>query len=282
MAVKKLKPTNNGSRNTILIDYSKILTKSKPQKNLLKLIKKKSGRDKTGQISMRHQGKRQKRFYRKIDFKRDKINIIGKISTIEYDPNRNCFISLIIYPDGEKRYILYPKNLKVGDSVVSAESNVEIKPGNSMPLYQIPEGTQIHNIELRPHQGGKLARSAGSYAKILGLDDTERYIIIKLSSSETRKILKNCRATIGVVGNEDLRLVRLGKAGRNRWRGIRPSVRGKAMNVCDHPHGGGEGKAKIGKPSPYTKWGKKARGVKTRNKKKHSTKLIIRTRKYKK
>lgn len=216
MAVRKLRPLSNSRRNTILTDYRKVLKPGKPPKSLLKNLKNTSGRDNSGQISVRHRGGRSKRKYRIIDFKRNKLNIFGKVTTREYDPNRNCFISLVVYPDGDKRYILAPVNLKIGSQVVSANDNAEINPGNAMPLEKIPSGTLVHNIELRPGQGGVFARAAGASAQILGFDETQKYVILKLTSAETRKILRGCRATIGTVGNEDVRLVRLGKAGRQR------------------------------------------------------------------
>lgn len=272
MAIKKYKPITNGRRNMTTIDYS-ILTKSKPEKSLLKTLNRKSGRNNQGKITTRHKSSGHKRKYRVIDFKRNKDDIIGKVASIEYDPNRNAFISLINYIDGEKRYILTPKNLEVGTIIVSGEK-ADIKIGNALKLKNIPDGTIVHNIELHPGNGGIIARSAGSKAQIIGRDD--KYVIIRLVSGEVRKILSECRATIGEIGNEDYSLVNWGKAGRNRWRGIRPTVRGSVMNPNDHPHGGGEGKSPIGRKSPMTPWGKKALGIKTRNPKKTSTKLIIR------
>ncbi len=278
MPVRKLRPINNSSRDTILINYQKTLTKDRPTASLLRNLKKKSGRDKTGQISVRHRGGGSRKKYRIIDFRRNKFNIPGIVKTFEYDPNRNAFISLILYADGQRRYILAPSGLKIGQKILSSTDEIDPQIGNSMPLKHIPEGMIVHNLELRPGQGGVMARSAGTGVQLLGLDDTKKYMIVKLSSGETRKILQDCGATIGSVGNEDNRLVKIGKAGRNRWRGKRPSVRGAAMNRCDHPHGGGEGKAPIGHKSPKTKWGKIAYGVKTRNRKKFSSKLIIRRR----
>ncbi len=275
--IKKLKPINNSSRNTFVPNYQKILTNDKPEKSLLKILKKNSGRNNTGKITVRHRGGGMRKKYRIIDFKRNKIEMWATVKTIEYDPNRNAFISLLFYSDGIKKYILAPKDLNVGDKIISSET-AEIKVGNALPLEKIPEGTLVHNIELRPKQGGKLVRSAGGGARVLGFDESKQYVILKLSSSETRKVLKSCFATVGEVGNEEHRLIKYGKAGRKRWLGIRPTVRGAAMNANDHPHGGGEGKAPIGRPSPRTKWGKKAMGVKTRDKNKFSSKLILRRR----
>lgn len=279
--VKKLKALNNSSRNTFLPNYKQVLTKAKPEKSLTKTLKKHAGRNNIGKVTVRHRGGGSKHKYRFIDFKRNKFNVFGTVKTIEYDPNRNCFISLIFYEDGAKRYILTPKDLKIGNKIISS-SQAKITVGNALPLEKIPEGTLIHNIELYPGQGGKLVRAAGSSAQVLGLDDSKRYIIVKLVSNEVRKILKNCYATIGEVGNEEHSLLKLGKAGRKRWKGIRPTVRGAAMNANDHPHGGGEGKAPIGRSSPRSKWGKKTMGVKTRHKGKFSSKLIIKSRKKRK
>ena len=281
MAVKKLRPLTNSRRNTILMNYRQITTTQKPEKSLLKNLAKHAGRNNTGKITLRHRGGGSRHKYRIIDFKRNLLNLEGTVKTVEYDPNRNALISLVFYPNGIKRYILTPKNLVVGMKIVSSEQ-ASIQVGNSLPLFKIPEGTLVHNIEMRPRQGGKLVRSAGAWAQIAGLDDSQKYMVIKLPSGETRKILKNCWATIGQVGNENYRLLKLGKAGRNRWRGLRPTVRGAAMNRCDHPHGGGEGKAPTGHDAPRNKWGKKFMGIATRNKKKFSTKLILRSRRHKK
>ena len=280
MPVKKLRPLTNSSRNTVLPDYRRIVTQTVPEKTLLLPLCKTSGRNNQGKITVRHRGGGMRAKYRVIDFKRNLWNLEGVVKTVEYDPNRNAFISLIFYPNGIKRYILTPKNLPLNSKIVSSE-NAEIKVGNALPLHKIPEGTFVHNVELRPFQGGKLVRAAGSWAQLAGLDDTKRYMILKLPSGETRKVLKGCWATIGQVGNEAHRLLKLGKAGRNRWQGIRPTVRGAAMNRCDHPHGGGEGKAPIGRDAPRTKWGKKFMGIPTRNKKKFSNKLILRSRRKK-
>lgn len=276
MPIKSFKPFTPSRRNMTSLDYS-TLTTSRPEKSLIKTRKKHSGRNNRGVITTRHKGGGHKIKYRIIDFKRNKNNIIGKIATIEYDPNRNSFICLVNYIDGEKRYILAPKAIKIGMKIISGEK-ADIKIGNCMKLKNIPEGTVIHNLELHPGKGGQLSRSAGSSVQLLGKDEYEKYVTIRLTSGEVRKILAECRATIGEVGNEDYALVNWGKAGRNRWRGIRPTVRGSVMNPNDHPHGGGEGKSSVGRKSPMTPWGKKALGIKTRNNKKKSTKLIIRKR----
>lgn len=278
MAIKKFKAYTNGRRNMSSLDYQANLSGHVPEKSLLVKLSTTAGRNNQGKITTRHHGGRLKRFYRIIDFKRDKDNIPGTIKTIEYDPNRSANISLVVYKDGEKRYIISPKNIKIGQQIISGE-NVDIQIGNTLPLKNIPEGTFVHNIELQPKQGGIIARSAGSSAQILGKDETGKYIILRLKSGEVRKVLAVCRATIGEVGNEEYSLVNIGKAGRNRLRGIRPTVRGSAMNPNDHPHGGGEGRQPIGRKSPMTPWGKKALGVKTRKTKKASNKLIIRRRK---
>lgn len=281
MAIIKYKSITNGRRNMTTIDYSKILTTDKPEKSLLKKLNKKAGRNNRGLITTRHKGGGHKQKYRIIDFKRNKDNIVGKIASIEYDPNRSSFICLVNYLDGEKRYILAFKGAEVGMKIISGEKEIDIKIGNNLPLKNIPEGTMIHNVEMRPGKGGQMARSAGSKVQILGKDENGKYVTLKLTSGEVRKILGECRATIGEIGNEENNLVNYGKAGRNRWRGIRPTVRGSVMNPNDHPHGGGEGKAPIGRKAPMTPWGKKALGVKTRDNKKASTKLIIRRRKKK-
>ncbi|AWX69280.1 50S ribosomal protein L2 [[Mycoplasma] anseris] len=278
MAIKKFKAYTNGRRNMSSLDYKANLTGHKPEKSLLVVLANHSGRNNQGKITTRHHGGRLKRFYRIVDFKRNKDNIPGIIKTIEYDPNRSANISLVAYKDGEKRYIISPKGIKVGQEIISGEM-VDIQIGNSLPLKNIPEGTYVHNIELQPKQGGIIARSAGSSAQILGKDESGRYIILRLKSGEVRKVLGVCRATVGEVGNEEHSLVNIGKAGRNRLRGIRPTVRGSAMNPNDHPHGGGEGHQPIGRKSPMTPWGKKALGVKTRKTKKASNQFIIRRRK---
>lgn len=274
MAVKTYKPTSNGRRNMSVSTFEEITT-STPEKSLLAPFNSKAGRNNQGKITVRHQGGGVKRKYRIIDFKRNKDNIVGKVATIEYDPNRTANIALINYVDGEKRYILAPKGLTVGMQIVSGTGS-DIKLGNSLPIMEIPVGTLIHNIELHPGHGGQLVRSAGTSAQILGRE--ERYVLVRLTSGEVRKILGTCRATIGEVGNESHELVKIGKAGRARHMGYRPEVRGSVMNPNDHPHGGGEGRSPIGRPSPLSPWGKKTLGVKTRKNKKASTKLIVRRR----
>lgn len=278
MPVKVYKPTTNSRRNYSVLDYKATITKQTPEKSLTVSFKKHAGRNNQGVITVRHQGGGHKRRYRLIDFKRNKFDIPAKVVAFEYDPNRTCNIALLNYVDGEKRYIIAPQNLNVGDEIISS-TKAPIKPGNTLPLINIPEGTFIHNVEMNPGRGGQLARSAGSSVQILGFEEGNKYAIVRLTSGETRKILANCLATIGTVGNEEHNIVSIGKAGRSRWMGIRPTVRGSVMNPNDHPHGGGEGKTPVGRKSPMTPWGKKAYGVKTRNKKKFSSKLIIRGRK---
>jgi len=273
MAIKNYKPTTPGLRKMSTLVNTEI-TKSTPEKSLTVTRKKNSGRNNQGKITVRHQGGGVKRRYRIIDFKRNKFDVPGTVASIEYDPNRTANIALIYYADGEKRYILAPKNLKVGDKIMSGEK-ADIKPGNALPIMSIPVGTVIHNIELRPGKGGELARSAGASAQILGRETD--YVLVRLSSGEQRKVLGTCMATIGEVGNEDSSLVKIGKAGRKRHMGIRPTVRGSAMNPNDHAHGGGEGRAPIGRKQPMTPWGKPALGIKTR-KKKESDKMILRRR----
>ena len=273
MAIRNYKPTTPGRRKMSTL-INEDITKSTPEKSLTVTLKKNSGRNNQGKITTRHQGGRVKRKYRIIDFKRNKLNIPGVVASIEYDPNRTANIALINYIDGEKRYILAPKGLTVG-ARIEAGDNVDIVVGNSLPLMNIPVGTMVHNIELRPGKGGELARSAGTSAQILGRED--KYVMIRLSSGEQRKVLGTCVATIGEVGNEDASLVKVGKAGRNRLKGIRPTVRGSVMNPNDHPHGGGEGRAPVGRKAPVTPWGKPALGYKTR-KKKQSDSLIVRRR----
>ena len=277
MPIRKYKPITNGTRNMTTLVNDEI-TKTTPEKSLLSSKNKKAGRNNQGKITVRHRGGGVKRKYRVIDFKRNKDGVIGTVTAIEYDPNRSANIALITYADGEKRYIIAPLNIKVGDKIESGE-NVDIKTGNSLPIMNIPVGTVVHNIELHPGKGGSLARSAGSSAQILGRED--KYVLIRLKSGETRKIQGTCRATIGEVGNLDHELVHLGKAGRKRKMGIRPTVRGSVMNPNDHPHGGGEGRAPIGRKGPMTPWGKPALGLKTRKTKKQSEKLIISRRKNK-
>ena len=271
MAIRHFNPVTPGQRKKSTL-VNEELTKTAPEKSLLKAKNKKSGRNNQGRITVRHQGGGAKQKYRVIDFKRNKHDVEGTVASIEYDPNRSANIALINYVDGEKRYIIAPKGLKVGMKIVSGE-NVDIKVGNALPIMNIPIGTVIHNIEMRPGKGAQIARSAGQSAQILGRE--ERYVLVRLSSGETRKILGTCMATIGEVGNEDYSLVRLGKAGRTRHMGIRPTVRGSVMNPNDHPHGGGEGRAPVGRKQPMTPWGKPALGYKTRKNKKSSNKLIV-------
>ena len=274
MPVKFYKPTTNARRQMSTLVNSEI-TKKTPEKSLVVKLNKNSGRNNQGKITTRHQGGGAKRKYRIIDFKRNKDDIIGTVAGIEYDPNRTSNIALIHYIDGEKRYIIAPLGLKVGDKVVSGE-NVDTKVGNASVLMNMPVGTVVHNVEMRPGKGGQLARSAGSSAQILGREG--KYVSIRLRSGEIRKVLGACRATVGEVGNNDHELVKLGKAGRSRHMGIRPTVRGSVMNPVDHPHGGGEGKAPIGRTQPMTPWGKPALGLKTRKNKKQSTKFIMKRR----
>ena len=274
MAVRKYKPTSNGRRNMSVLTFDEITTDT-PEKSLLAPKNKKGGRNNSGKITVRHQGGGNRQKYRIIDFKRNKDGVPAKVKTIEYYPNRIANIALLAYADGEKRYILAPKGLQVGETLQSG-SGVDIKPGNALVINEIPVGSLIHNIELHPGKGGQLARSAGVSAQILGRAD--KYVLVRLGSGEVRKILATCKATIGEVGNESHELVRIGKAGKARHMGLRPEVRGSVMNPNDHPHGGGEGKCPIGRPTPVTPWGKPALGLKTRNKKKASTKLIVRRR----
>ena len=274
MAVRKYKPTSNGRRNMSVLTFEEITTDT-PEKSLLAPKSKKGGRNNTGRITVRHHGGGNKQKYRIIDFKRNKDGIQATVKTIEYDPNRSANIALVCYADGEKRYILAPKGLKVGDVLLSGE-NADIKVGNAKCINQIPVGSLIHNIELHPGKGGQIARSAGVSAQILGRVD--KYVLVRLGSGEVRKILAACKATIGEVGNESHELVRIGKAGKSRHLGVRPTVRGSVMNPNDHPHGGGEGRTPIGRKAPLTPWGKIALGLKTRNKKKKSSDLIVRRR----
>ena len=272
MSIRTYRPTSASRRAMTNLTFDEI-TKSTPEKSLTVKLSKTGGRNNQGVITCRHIGGGHKRRYRVIDFKRNKDGIVGTIKAVEYDPNRNANILLVVYADGEKRYILAPQGLKVGDKVVSGE-NVDIKVGNALPLANIPEGTFIHNVELSPYRGGQMCRAAGTSAQVLGAEG--KYVILRLASGEVRKVLKTCRATIGVVGNEDSILVNKGKAGKTRWLGTRPTVRGSVMNPNDHPHGGGEGKSPVGRDAPRTPWGKRALGVKTRRNKQPSTKLIIR------
>ncbi|SHE76598.1 large subunit ribosomal protein L2 [Atopostipes suicloacalis DSM 15692] len=277
MAIKNYKPTSNGRRNMTGLDFSEITT-NKPEKSLLVKNPKRAGRNHQGRITTRHHGGGHKHQYRVVDFKRQKDGVRGIVKTIEYDPNRSANISLIQYEDGVKTYILAPRGIQVGQEIISGE-DVDIRTGNALPLVNIPVGTFVHNIELKPGRGGQLVRSAGGSAQVLGKEG--KYVLVRLSSGENRLILASCRATIGTVGNEQHELVTIGKAGRNRWLGKRPAVRGSAMNPNDHPHGGGEGKTGIGMPSPMSPWGKPTLGKITRRKKK-SDKLIVRGRRKKK
>ena len=274
MAIKVYKAITNGRRNMTSLDFAEITT-NKPEKSLLAPLPKKAGRNNQGKITVRHHGGGHKKQYRIIDFKRNKDNVPAKVATIEYDPNRSANIALLHYADGEKRYIIAPKELQVGQVVVSGET-VDIKVGNALPLANIPVGTLIHNIELKPGKGGQLVRSAGASAQVLGKEG--KYVLVRLKSGEVRMILATCRATIGEVGNEQHGLVNIGKAGRTRWLGKRPTVRGSVMNPNDHPHGGGEGRTSIGRKSPMSPWGKPTLGKKTRSKKARSNKFIVRAR----
>ena len=271
MAIKHYKPTTNGRRGMSTLANEEITT-STPTKSLLASKSKTGGRNNQGKMTVRHIGGGAKRKYRVIDYKRNKVGVTGRVATIEYDPNRNANIALINYKDGEKRYIIAPNGLKVGMIIENGES-ADIKVGNSLPLKNIPVGTMVHCIELQPGKGAEMCRSAGAGAQILGREG--KYVMLRLQSGETRLVLGTCIATIGVVGNEDYKLVNLGKAGRKRHMGIRPTNRGSVMNPNDHPHGGGEGRAPIGRKSPMTPWGKLALGVKTRKSKKKSEKLIV-------
>ena len=273
MGIRKINPTSPGQRGMSKSDYSEITT-DKPEKSLVKRLKKNTGRNNTGRITCRHKGGGHKRLYRTIDFKRNKIGVPAVVKTVEYDPNRNVYISLVVYADGEKRYILTPQDLHVGDSVVSGP-DAEIKVGNALPLFNIPLGTVVHNIEMVPGNGAQLVRTAGGSAQLMAKEGN--YVTVKMPSSEMRMIHKDCYATIGVLGNSEFKNISLGKAGRKRWLGVKPTVRGVVMNPVDHPHGGGEGKSPIG-GKPQTPWGKPALGYKTR-KAKPSDKYIVRKRK---
>lgn len=274
MSIRTYKPTTPSRRNMTNATFEEITT-STPEKSLLVKKTKTGGRNNQGVITTRHIGGGHKQKYRVIDFKRNKDGIPAVVKTVEYDPNRNAYISLVAYLDGEKRYIIYPAGLKVGDRIVSGEV-ADIKVGNAMVMKNIPEGTFIHNVELTPGKGAQLCRAAGTSAQLLGAEG--KYVILRLASGEMRKVLNTCRATIGQVGNADYSLINKGKAGKTRWLGTRPTVRGSVMNPCDHPHGGGEGKCPVGRDAPRTPWGKRAMGVKTRRNKKASTQLIIRRR----
>jgi len=274
VGIRVYKPTTNGRRNMTSLDFAEITT-STPEKSLLVALKSKAGRNNNGRITVRHQGGGHKRFYRLVDFKRNKDNVEAVVKTIEYDPNRSANIALVHYEDGVKAYILAPKGLEVGMRLVSGPE-ADIKVGNALPLENIPVGTVIHNIEMKPGKGGQLIRSAGTSAQVLGKEG--KYVLIRLNSGEVRMILATCRATIGSVGNEQHELINIGKAGRSRWMRKRPTVRGSVMNPNDHPHGGGEGKTPIGRKAPVSPWGQPAIGYKTRNKKAKSDKLIVRRR----
>ncbi len=274
MSIKVYNPTGNARRNMSVTDYSG-LTKKAPEKSLLAPVKNTSGRNSYGRITVRHRGGGNRRKYRVIDFKRDKFDIPATVTSIEYDPNRSAHIALLTYTDGEKRYILAPADIKVNDTVVSG-IKVDIKTGNALPLSSIPTGTVVHNVEMYPGRGGQLARSAGNSAQLMAKEGT--YALLRLPSGELRNVPAGCMATIGQVGNVDHENVKIGKAGRKRHMGWRPTVRGSVMNPCDHPHGGGEGKSPIGRPGPVTPWGKPALGYKTRSKKKASNKMIVKRR----
>ena len=275
MKIKNYKPTTNGRRNMSVIDYSE-LSKVAPEKSLLTNLKKTGGRNNQGTITVRHIGGGVRRKYRIIDFKRNKDDIEAVVKTIEYDPNRSANIALVAYKDGEKRYILACEDLKIGQVIQSGEK-ADIKIGNALPLGKIPVGTFVHNVELKPGKGGQIARSAGTSVQILGRE--EKYVLLRLQSGEMRKVLATCRATIGLVGNSEHANITIGKAGRSRWMGIRPTVRGSVMNPNDHPHGGGEGRAPIGRKSPVSPWGKVAHGGKTRKKRNVNDKYIVHPRK---
>ncbi len=274
MPTKYYKPTTPGRRDMSVIDYS-TLSKVAPERSLLEPIKKNAGRNSYGRITVRHRGGGNRRKYRIIDFKRNKVDMEATILTLEYDPNRSANIALVQYEDGEKRYIIAPVGLKIGDKIASGE-NVDIKVGNALPLSSIPVGTFIHNVELYPGKGAQLARAAGNMAQLMAKEGV--YALLRLPSGQPRNVSKDCMATIGQVGNIEHENVKIGKAGRKRNMGWRPTVRGSVMNPCDHPHGGGEGKSPIGRPGPVTPWGKPALGYKTRNKKKASDKLIVKRR----
>ena len=275
MAIKKYKPTTPGRRNMTTMDYSG-LSKVAPERSLLEPIKKNAGRNSYGRITVRHRGGGNRRKYRVIDFKRERFGISATVQTLEYDPNRSAFIALVQYEDGEKRYIIAPQDLKVGDKIVSGPE-ADIKPGNALPLINIPVGTFLHNIELYPGKGAQLARSAGNTAQLMAKENG--MALLRLPSGELRNVPAACMATVGVVSNPEHANVNYGKAGRKRHMGWRPTVRGSVMNPCDHPHGGGEGKSPIGRPGPVTPWGKPALGYKTRQKNKRTDKYIVKRRK---
>ena len=271
MAIRVYKPTSPARRFMSVLSYDD-LTKKAPEKSLTTDLRHKAGRNNTGKITVRHQGGGARRKYRIIDFRRNKDDIPAKVTAIEYDPNRTCFIALLVYADGEKRYILAPLDLKVGDTVMSGAA-ADIKPGNALPISSIPVGTLIHNIEIKPGHGGQMVRSAGTAAQLMAKEGA--YAQVRLPSGEVRRVLVSCRATIGQVGNTDHENVRIGKAGRKRHMGVRPTVRGVVMNPVDHPHGGGEGRSPVGMPAPMSPWGKPTQGVKTRKHRKYSDKLIV-------
>lgn len=275
MTIKYLKPYTSSTRHRSVLDFSSF-SKKEPEKKLTKHFHRSVGRNNQGRITTRHKGGGHKRNYRFIDFRRNKFNIEGVVTSIEYDPNRNAKIALINYTDGEKRYILHPENLEIGKKICSGKT-VECTIGNSLPLELIPLGAEVHNIELIPGKGGQLIRAAGTSAKLLAKE--KQYVVLRLPSKEVRLVRKDCFATIGRISNSDQYNVVIGKAGRNRWLGIRPTVRGSVMNPVDHPHGGGEGRSPIGKPRPLTPWGKPALGIKTRKKKKKSNVFILKTKK---
>ncbi len=274
MAIKTYKPVTPGRRGMTVIDYSG-LSKVAPEKSLLETLKKHSGRNSYGRITVRHKGGGNRRKYRIIDFKRNKLGMDAEVMTLEYDPNRTAFIALVKYEDGEKRYIIAPDGLKVGDKV-RAGADADIKPGNALPMVNIPVGTVIHNVELHPGKGAQLVRSAGNMAQLMAKENG--YAMVRLPSGELRNVPDNCMATIGVVSNADHSNVNIGKAGRTRHMGIRPTVRGTVMNPNDHPHGGGEGKSPVGRPGPVTPWGKPAMGYKTRKTKNRTDKFIVKRR----
>ncbi len=274
MAIKTYKPVTPGRRGMTVIDYSG-LSKVAPEKSLLETIKKHSGRNSYGRITVRHKGGGNRRKYRIIDFKRNKLGMDAEVMTLEYDPNRTAFIALVKYEDGEKRYIIAPEGLNVGDKI-RAGADADIKPGNALPMVNIPVGTVIHNVELHPGKGAQLVRSAGNMAQLMAKENG--YAMVRLPSGELRNVPDNCMATIGVVSNADHSNVNIGKAGRTRHMGIRPTVRGSVMNPNDHPHGGGEGKSPVGRPGPVTPWGKPAMGYKTRKTKNSTDKFIVKRR----
>lgn len=280
MAIKAYKPTTPSRRHTSVAIGKNVSKKNKPLKKLTVIRKQKSGRNNQGKITVRHRGGGAKRYIRQVDFKRDKFDIPGKIESVEYDPNRNAHIALVCYQDGERRYILAAEGMKAGETVICSKTKLKVFNGNRFPLSLIPSGMSVYNIELKPGQGGKIVRGAGARSIFMGVED--KYAQIKLPSSEIRLVPKDCLATLGQVSNAEFRNIRWGKAGRIRHKGFRPTVRGKAMNPCDHPHGGGEGRQPIGMKHPKTPWGKVALGAKTRKKTKYSDKLILKRRKKRK